>query len=51
MRVNPFVLQNQITRLSKIYHSRPINQANLDWHDRVLDIQAEVMRLLYEKKV
>lgn len=41
------LLQHQIVRLARIYASRPVCAGNVDWHNRVADIQMQVIK---EKK-
>lgn len=41
------IIQNQIFRLAKIYNSRPVSVANIDWHVRVGKLQAAAIK---EKK-
>lgn len=37
------ILQNQILRLAKIYNSKPISVENIEWHNRVLNLQVSTI--------
>lgn len=46
------ILQNQIKRLARIYTSRPVSVANIDFHNRVGNMQVgaiKAKRLLVTK--
>jgi hypothetical protein len=39
------LFQNQIVRLARIYIQRPITKENIDWHNRVGNLQCETFKL------
>lgn len=43
-QVRKSILNNQILRLAKIYNSRPVKVENFRFHDRVLDLQCELIK-------